>query len=172
MKETIQISKENIFPNKETFEASDFTFRQSEYHSDAYIATLPQDWHTMPSGLWNLLKDEKERLRGIYFYFHEDIPEPQNSITRLLTRFFISSENKHLSASVLTPFTTIKVKDRITKKVLFEAGQFVDLGLPISDDLIVAQNKAQDFLNKHYPDWQNPAAYWDLDENTMAYWQD
>ncbi len=69
MKETIQISKENIFPNKETFEASDFTFRQSEYHSDAYIATLPQDWHTIPGSLWNLLKDEKDVCGESIFIF-------------------------------------------------------------------------------------------------------
>lgn len=143
-------------PNKEVFESVGFTF-EDVGDNDCYQATLPVGWKSYSESEFGgtTLLDEKGRERG--FFFYKTLPyESDNGILKLCTRFevnwnFINPENWNGPVEVL-------VVDYVEDTVVFNAGQCDELE---SKEYNQLHEKASEFLNNNYPDWENPLKYWD-----------
>lgn len=142
-----------MLPNKQFFLDLDFTFREIG-DTDLCLATLPEGWRSVAGkDAWVGLIDEKGRKRGYYIY-------AQNApiLINLHPRFYISvdedPDNKIYSCF---SFLRIFVKDRVTKKAIFDAGICDSKDQAEKNQLI---NKCRSFLNDRYPDWENSTKYW------------
>ena len=146
-------------PSTRSFMKLGFSFRVIP-NSELCLATLPQDWKSVAGeDFWLYLIDEKGRQRGSYIY-----EPPGNNFMVLDKRFDIFPEYDPDDST--KKFTYIFVRDRTNNIILFsercETEDFVEKNRQI--------NKARDYLNVHYPDWENPTKYWDLDEKDIKYW--
>ncbi len=143
----------NMTPNKEDFESIGFTF---EDVGDAvlYQATLPNGWKLeSDGGYWTYFIDEKGRNRGSSFY--KGALYDRRGEMSLTERFRIDykrvdTENRESPIKVYVIDTD--------KNIIFEAGQCEE---PYSDEYYCLVDKATDYMNVNYPDWENPSKYWD-----------
>lgn len=149
-----------IIPRKESFIDLGFTFNKVFPYPNLCIVTLPKNWISVASeddDTWCLLLDEKNCERGYYVYE----PNSPNNFITLLTRFYISLETDPDDRT--EKYLYLFVKDRTNGRVLFSESEE-----PTEKDKMI--DSAKDFLNIQYPDWENPSAYWDLDEKDIKYW--
>lgn len=141
----------NIHPSKEAFEKLGFVFETVE-DDDLYLATLPKGWKLDSSDYYCVtLIDEQNRERASYHY--ETDMRQFSGETNLLERFCVHFDPHRSSSPV-----KISVKDRANGNILFDAGECNGNHTLTFEDLV---NKAKSFLNEHYPDYENPFAYWD-----------
>ena len=124
----------NMTPNKEDFESIGFTFEDV-------------------GGYWTYFIDEKGRNRGSSFY--KGALYDRRGEMSLTERFRIDykrvdTENRESPIKVYVIDTD--------KNIIFEAGQCEE---PYSDEYYCLVDKATDYMNVNYPDWENPSKYWD-----------
>jgi len=121
---------------------------------------LPAGWKKAPTdhSMWSKLLDDKGRERASIFYkaaFYD-----RSARLSLTTRFgfrrdYDKEEKEGLAVTYVTDggnviHTTKPIKLPDDRQKRREVGHKTD-------------NAASAWINKHYPDWQNPGAYWDLE---------
>ena len=117
---------------------------------------LPPGWQKQPTdhSMWSKLVDEKGRERASIFYkaaFYD-----RNAHLHLSTRFAVSFDYKRSEeeAIAVAHVTDCGKKIHSTDPIRMKN----DCDWEAQDK---AKNRAEKWLKKHYPDWQNPGAYWD-----------
>lgn len=150
-----------MLPNKKTFMDLGFAF-QVIPNSDLCLATLPAGWKSVADeDFWVNLIDENGCDRGSYIY-----TSTGNNFIDLKTRFYLSVEFDPDDSTKALRY--VWVKDRGTNgRVVFSSGTCASED---SYKINILNLKAKNFLNEHYPDWENPSAYWDLDKKDIQYW--
>ena len=132
-------------------------------------ATLPEGWKKKPTdhSMWSKVVDERGRERISVFYkaaFY-DRSAHMFPVRRFSTRtmdekddgFGGSVTNKAQYAAIVDGETVIF---RTDESVVEEPGEkYVDY----LDRRGVLEDQALAWLNEHYPDWQDPSAYWELE---------
>jgi len=119
---------------------------------------LPKGWKKMPTdhSMWSKLVDEKGRERAAIFYKAAFYDRRANM--RLSTRFSASRDYERQN------------KEGVAVAHVMDCGKVVHTTEPIklpADTLEKyevaekADQAAAAWLDKNYPDWRNPAAYWD-----------
>lgn len=148
-----------MLPDKQNFMDLGFTFRVLP-NSDLCLATLPTDWKSVADTDFGVnLIDEKGRKRGSYIY-----ESNANNFIDLKTRFYISVDfDPDDSTQALRYYF---VRDRANGRPLFCAGSYNSVD-PLK--AIKFSNIAKNFLNEHYPDWEDPMKYWNLVEDDIKY---
>lgn len=148
-----------ILLDKQNFVDLGFTFRVLS-DSDLCLATLPTGWKSVADkDCWINLIDEKDRKRGSYIY-----ESNANNFIDLKTRFYISVDfDPDDSTQALRYYF---VRDHANGRPLFCAGSYssVDPLKAIKFSII-----AKSFLKEHYPDWEDPIKYWELEEDDITY---
>ena len=112
---------------------------------------LPRGWKKVATdhSMWSKLIDDKGRERASIFYkaaFYD-----RSAHISLSTRYTVSSyENDEYAV----------VKDG--EKVIFKSQPFELVnGKPTYESRDERDKEAENWLNKNYPDWQNPSKYFD-----------
>ena len=124
---------------------------------------LPEGWKKIDVGhnygYWTSLVDEKGRERAEIFYkaaFYD-----RRSYIRLIRRFTIYQYedcDEHGSfVETETPTHTMTVIND-SNFIMCHIG-FVEAKDYLGMDILLKQ--AKEWLNTHYPEWENPTAYWD-----------
>ncbi len=148
-----------ISPNKEIFETIGFTFKEVG-DDELCKAILPVGWHFSSEIKFNgttftTFVDEKGRERG--FFSDKTIHyENDNWSSKLWTRFDVSWE--FTNPKDWTDPVEVFVKDCAKDTAVFTAGQCDEVE---SEQYNQLHEKALEFLNTNYPDWENPLKYWD-----------
>lgn len=153
MKETFQIE---FNPPKETkylkelidrFKSIGFTFREVKC-TTYYEVNLPNGWKIIfEGGPESIIYDDTGRKRGwLSQKIEKDIPQKIG----LYTRYKISSIKRKNGQEFIVIF------DRNINKIIYQIGRRCNI-----DDEFELGEKARDYLNVHYPNWENFAAYWD-----------
>jgi hypothetical protein len=115
---------------------------------------LPQDWKKERTGhpMWSNLVDDKGRVRANIFYVSQigDSDAFMNLTTRFSVRLdYDKKEKENISiAEVCDSESVIYVTESLEACYL-------------NDEKVA--NSAKEWLSEHYPDWQNPGAYWNKD---------
>lgn len=140
----------NMKPSKETFEDLGFNFEKIE--DDAlYQATLPEDWTIEPvSNNLTYLIDEKGRKRGFYYY-KNTLSDGQIHLMKRYCCNFMKLDPDDSDSPV-----KVFVADA-DGTIIFEAGHCIYNSL----EYILLMEKAKNYLNSKYPDWENVRNYWD-----------
>ena len=142
-------------PSKDVFEALGFIFE--DIGDDImYQATLPEGWKldSTEGEHWTIIIDEKGRKRGCFFYKDAFYNSSRDGLMRLNQRFYITYD--HIDRRNSNSPIIVCVKDS-EEKVLFNAGQCNEA---YSDEYEELMNKATEYLEINYPEWQNPSKYW------------
>lgn len=139
---------------KSVLEQLGFVFG-SDY-DDIFINVLfPDGWTKVPTqhSMWNDLKDAKARVRGNIFYkaaFYD------RSANMTLVRRF--SRNKDWNITDGVQFIINDGTEVIHKTKLIRCKNHSDEYRAVETLL---KTEATNWLNDHYPDWENEASYWD-----------
>lgn len=134
----------------ETLKGLGFIFNNDIQDGKLVLTSLPTGWQYVSDARHCIvLIDEKGRKRASY------LCQDSQSCIVLHERFVIHSEM--LSDHCPCP-SRVFVKDHATNKVLFVAGQYEAGQFKARDKLVI---KASNYLDKHYPSWEDPTKYWD-----------
>lgn len=136
-------------PSSQAFEDVGFTFEET---ADNVLCngTLPEGWKTKADcENWLDFIDEKGRERGSIFFKYTFME--RRGYMYLTPWFYV-----HTSDGVRPPFT-VSVKNG-KGETIFVAGQSKTW---YSKEMFDLKKKAKEFLDSNYPDWRNPAKYWD-----------
>lgn len=133
---------------------------------------LPEGWKVVPTdhSMHNSIVDDKGRKRAGYFYKAACYDRIANMYPPL-ARFKLDYGNNDdygpeggLREIVIVDNAKYKIDsmERIDPDCIIQtfsqAGAPGELGYKIADEL---KAKAREWLDKHYPDWKKPEAYWD-----------
>ena len=142
-----------MYPSKESFEASGFTFQEED--DDVLLkTTLPEGWTIRArDDDWSDFFDQKGRMRGTCYY--KDAVCSRFGHMVLATRYRIS-HNYALPNDYSSPIV-ITVRDS-EGAVLFFAGKYQKDDRELYTRL---KKVAEDWLNTQYPGWEDPSKYWD-----------
>ncbi len=144
----------DMSPRKEVFESLGFVFEDID-DNVLYQATLPDGWKLeSDGGYWTTIIDEKGRNRGSYFYkgaFYD-----RSGHMKLFRKFFLS--NVYADPEDFSSPVTLVVKEIGNENIVYEAGQCEK---SYGDDYFKLEKKAKEWLNTHYPEWEDPTKYWD-----------
>lgn len=168
--ELIHITKFDLC-TKEQFENLGFVFVEKVILSDgrgAWQALLPEGWVMCRKDSWQThIYDQLNRDRAVYAD-NQIEPNDQNRGSITLRRRYYSTM---VSGPLLyTDYENycVKVKRIVTSEedaeVLYRTRtvNLRELKFPESNNTALALIKeADDWLDKHYPDWRDPLAYWD-----------
>lgn len=142
-------------------------------HDDIfYKVKLPKGWKIRHAGhRKNELIDEKERLRGAFFYkaaFYDRYASMIIHNRFYVERFFDMEAHQRYSYDELWRYEDIffMVKDRDGEKVLFRTESLPKMQPKGNYDkknrlMDKRRKKCRKWLKKHHPNWQDPLAYWD-----------
>lgn len=153
---TEMLPKEMHNAHRDQLEKIGFVF--GENIDDLFVkAQLPRGWKKLATdhSMWSELHDEQSRVRARIFYKAAFYDRSAN----------ISFSTRYKIDPYHTPcegHTETVVKDG--DKIIFSAGTRLDDHGQESYNLGRSQKAAAySWLTEHYPDWENPAAYWDQD---------
>ena len=150
--------------SQEVLVAAGVVIGKTSPEDDALVyVTLPAGWRKISTNFssWQNLVDEKGRTRATIFYYSfldaESQPQRQTVASlNVVTRFRIDHEETHDG--------TIRAIVQDSKKSVFVSEK------PVADSTninlftaqsIAAMDEARNWLNQHYPEWQDPKKYWD-----------
>lgn len=143
-------------PNKETFQKVGFVFVKSEYKNKIKVF-LPEKW-TMreENGVLRYFYDEKNRLRGEVLREYKSLYckfKGEMCLRRRFNPSYIYKSKNDVNSTVI-----VFIEDADGKIILkigecrsaFDCKEFDKL-----------MEKAKEYLDRKYPDWENPINYWD-----------
>lgn len=118
---------------------------------------LPQGWKKLPTdhSMWSKLVDEKGRERAMIFYkaaFYD-----RSAHMRLSLRFSVTNDYKRAETEGIAVAHVLDCENIIYSTEPLKLPADDRKKYEVSDK---AKKAAEKWLNKHYPDWRNPAAYW------------
>lgn len=145
----------NMKPDKDVFEKVGFTFQDTD-DDVLYKATLPDGWELKrETTSLSLIIDEKGQKRGYSEFYTKYIIS-----LGYLERAGHMSLNPRFSIEVadLDKTKFLCVKDVSTNRFIYIAGECASLNVDSFEKLY---NKCTEFLNEHYPDWEDVTKYWD-----------
>lgn len=144
---------------REKLESLGFVFHTEGIGEDDLfvLVTFPEGWHIAATGhsMHNDLVDDQGRKRGSYFYkgaFYDRHAQ------------FYGLSSRYRIADVYGDFDTeydgqkrVTVQDMATETELYDSGWLARHDWGARDE---ASHRARAWLDEHYPDHQNPLAYW------------
>lgn len=145
-----RLPKDGMSRYRETLEEIGFVFGDDA--DDLFIAVVPPSgWTLRPSehSMWSYVHDENGRRRAGVFYkaaFYD-----RKASFYLEPRYTAQSEYRGDDGD--QKFAV--AKDNATGEVLYEVGPAADY-----TEASANEDKAEDYLTKHFPEWRNVAAYW------------
>ena len=155
-KDTCMLPK-TMYPNKDTFESLGFSFKDIG-DSILYESTLPDGWTVAPdfgNYHWYNFFDENKHKRGAYCY-SGNLPKPQ-AYMNLSQRFYVTQ----------TKISNGKIKVGIKDtdgNFIFTAGTCAK---QFSSEFHLLFQISNEYLEKYFPDWENPTKYWNLDFDNL-----
>lgn len=137
-----------------------------EYDELFYSVELPADWkiQTTSSSIWSDLLDSKGRKR--LSFFHKDSVWDRDAFSNFICRYSFS----------IMPFdnfeSDVEYEERVFKPwrlFLMDSGEMIDklaeVTVNTKKEYFALDDKfrktARDFLDEHYPEWEDVNAYWD-----------
>lgn len=120
-----------------------------------FAVQLPEGWKITGEEhpLWTRLLDEQNRPRALIFYkaaFYDRSAE-----IGPLQRYRVVTDY-----DTIRPGRIVTVVDRANEEVLYEAGRVPNDQSEYYKEQDKLERMAVTWLNEHYPDHQNPLAYW------------
>lgn len=137
-----------------------------EYDELFYSVELPADWRiqTTSSPVWSDLLDSKGRKR--LSFFHKDSLWDRDAFSNFICRY----------SFCIMPFdnfeSDVEYEERVFKPwrlFLMDSGEMIDklaeVTVNTKKEYFALDDKfrktARDFLDEHYPEWEDVNAYWD-----------
>ncbi len=152
-------------PSREAWEKLGFVFSDIEGDDVLCNAVLPEGWSIKATdhSMWNNIYDEKGNERGSMFYkaaFYD-----RDAHMNLERRYHICTVDKDGDSNI------VEVYFGNSKEKLFVAGE-----LEHNPDAPSAERRkfydeeeklrelAIEYANENYPEWEDPTAYWDIED--------
>ncbi len=143
-------------PNRETFEKIGFTFEKSNVKNKIKVF-LPENWTVKEeNGTSRYFFDEKNRLRGEILNEYRSLYCHFKGELCLRRRFNPSYKYKNKNDINSTVIVFIEDSD---ENMICKIGECRNVyGSEKFNELM---KKAREYLDRNYPDWENPVNYWD-----------
>lgn len=123
-------------------------------------AQFPKGWRKKPTdhSMWTEIVDDQGRKRGMIFYkaaFYD-----RSAHAHLECRFHISDDYKSPERTVSVADACGKVDKKITGLKAPDWGGDRSVAEKLNKKIDAAQHELTNWLNKEYPEWESPLAYW------------
>lgn len=138
-------------PAKEIWESLGFVFTDFEDEL-MYKATLPEGWleiQQIPDNFF-IIYDNEFNERAIYYYY----PDKKEAEMKMLPRFDIEFEVDQ-DIICVDFIHKVWVKDARENSIVYDAG------IGSETEFQALKEKARNWLNTNFPEWEDPSKYWD-----------